>query len=385
MRIIRFPNATSIRKAALALLLLTPQLLCAQKPTYRTVTIENELPRRDTNDSIMDAHDGNLQFFADRYYLYGTAYGKTAGFSINNRYRVYSSADLEHWTFEGELLKAPADGVYYRPYVVYNARTKKYVLWFNWYPKLWDGKVGVATSDSPTGPFVVVNPDVQLSQASNRPGDGSLFVDRDQKAYFIYTVIGLGHAVIVEKLSDDYLSSTGETSAELAKGCEAPALFRNSDTYYALFDSSCCFCARGSGARVYKASAPLGPYTLVGNINRDASKVPIVHGQQTYVAALPTSNGTALMWMADRWGSRPDHIKGHDLQYWAPLQIAEDGSIQQLTYTPEWTIAIRSGSPPRPAKELYSWPQKADPNPLMVDACTHAVLSAEEAGAVVEK
>ena len=368
---------------ALASLLVAPLLARAEKPTYGNVTINNELPRRDTSGLIVDAHDGNLQFFAGRYYLYGTAYGKTAGFSINNRFRVYSSVDLEHWRFEGELLKAPLDGVYYRPYVVYNARTKKYVLWFNWYPKLWDGKVGVATSDRPAGPFTIVNPDVELSEAANKPGDGSVFVDRDQTAYFIYTVINLGHSVIVERLSQDYLSSTRERSEVLAQGCEAPAMFRNSDTYYTLFDSACCFCKNGSGARVYKSPGPLGPYTLVGNINRDASKSPIVHGQQTYVAALPTPNGTTLMWMADRWGSRTDHVKGHDLQYWAPLQIHADGSIEQLTYTPKWSVDVRLGSSSRAAGKLYVWPQRADPHPLKADACTHMPLSDEEAGVVV--
>jgi hypothetical protein len=369
---------------AAMLLLYAPQTSLAQKPIYRTVTVQNEVPRRDTSNVIVDAHDGNLQFFAGRYYLYGTAYGKTAGFSINNRFRVYSSPDMKHWTFEGELLKAPPDGVYYRPYVVYNARTKKYVLWYNWYPKLWDGKVGVATSDTPTGPFVIVNTDVRLSQASNRPGDGSLFVDQDQKAYFIYTVIGLGHGVLVEELAEDYLSSTGRASQELAKGCEAPALFRHKDAYYALFDAACCFCTTGSGARVYQATAPLGPYTLLGNINRDGSNAPIVHAQQTYVAALPTSKGESLMWMADRWGSRTDHVKGHDLQYWAPLTFNDDGTIASLSFTPQWTVNLQVGSPSHPAKKLYAWPQKPDPHPLTADACTHTPLTPLEAGTVLD-
>jgi hypothetical protein len=378
-----FPGATLSRIVALALLLLAPELLCAQKPAYRTAAINNEVPRRDTSGSVIDAHDGNLQLFAGRYYLYGTAYGKTAGFSINNRFRAYSSADLEHWTYEGELLKAPTDGVYYRPYVVYNASTRKYVLWYNWYPKLWNGQVGVATSDTPSGPFTIVNPSVHLSQAADHPGDGSLFVDRDGTAYFVYTVIDQGHAIRVERLSSDYLSSTGETSVVLAKGCEAPSMFLHGDDYYVLFDSTCCFCAKGSGARVFKSPSPLGPFTQLANINRDAKGDPIIHGQQTFVATIPTDGGTVLMWMADRWGSRPDHIKGHDLQYWAPLHFSEDGSIQQLVYTPQWAAAVRVGSPPHPAKKLYSWPQRPDPHPLMVDACTHAALSDQEAGVVI--
>jgi hypothetical protein len=355
----------------------------AQKPIYRTVVIHNDTPRVDTAGRIVDAHDGDLQFFDGRYYLYGTAYGRTAGFSINNRFRVYSSPDLEHWTYDGELLKAPPDGVYYRPYVVYNATTRKYVLWYNWYPKLWDGQVGVATSDTPTGPFTIVNTKVHLSQAADQPGDGSLFVDRDNTAYFIYTVIGQGHAVRVEKLSGDFLSSTGEASPILAKGCEAPALFRQNDAYYALFDSTCCFCAQGSGARVYKAASPLGPYTQLGNINRDAGSVPVIHAQQTYVATIPTVDGPALLWMADRWGSRPDRIKGHDFQYWSPLRVSDDGMIAPLVETPQWSLSVRIGARMVPPKKLYAWPKKPDPNPVTVDACTKAPLTPVESGVVL--
>jgi hypothetical protein len=45
--------------------------------------------------AVVDAHDGCLHMFGDRYYLYGTAYGTTDGFNKNNRYRCYSSADPE--------------------------------------------------------------------------------------------------------------------------------------------------------------------------------------------------------------------------------------------------------------------------------------------------
>jgi len=369
--------------SVLALLLMPPHFALGQKPKYEKITIHNDEPRRDVSGAIVDAHDGNLQFFNGRYYLYGTAYGETAGFSINNRFRVYSSADLEHWVYEGELLKAPTDGVYYRPYVVYNAATKKYVLWYNWYPKLWNGQVGVATSESPVGPFTIINPNVHLSQAVDHPGDGSLFVDRDDNAYFVYTVIDQGHAIRVEHLSRDYLSSTGETSAVLAKGCEAPAMFRHEHDYYVLFDSACCFCAKGSGARVFKSSSPLGPYTQLENINRDAEKNPIVHGQQTFVASIPTADGRALIWMADRWGSRPDHIKGHDFQYWTPLTISPDGSIAMLTNTTDWSLSIEVGRKAPPPKKVYAWPQKVDPNPVMIDPCTKAPLSPAEAGEIL--
>ena len=357
----------------------------AQKSSYIKATIHNDEPRYDSKGEIVDAHDGNLQFFDGRYYLYGTAYGKTAGFSINNRFRVYSSADLEHWEYEGELIKEPANGVYYRPYVVYNATTRKYVLWYNWYPKLWNGQVGVATSDGPTGPFTIVDPNVHLSQASDHPGDGSLFVDEDKTAYFVYTVIDQDHAIRVERLAPDYLSSTGETSQILAKGCEAPSMFRHDKNYFVLFDSACCFCMKGSGARVFRSLSPLGPYTQLGNINRDADGNPIIHGQQTYVATLPTADGPMLMWMSDRWGSRPDNIKGHDFQYWLPLITSKAGSISPLTETKEWSVQVQAGKPSRAPKKLYVWPQKPDPHPVAIDPCTKATLTPTETGAILSQ
>jgi hypothetical protein len=382
---IRFSVAAKLGSMVLALAIASSPAAQGQAPSYETVTIHNDAPRLDSKGNIVDAHDGNLQFFNGRYYLYGTAYGQTAGFSINNRFRVYSSADLEHWTFEGELLKAPTDGVYYRPYVVYSANTHKYVLWYNWYPKLWNGQVGVATSETPIGPFTIENPNVQLSQAADHPGDGSLFVDFDSTAYFVYTVINQGHAIRVEQLSSDYVSSTGKTSQILAKGCEAPAMFRHGDDYYVLFDSACCFCSKGSGARVYKASSPLGPYQQLSNVNRDAQNSPIIHGQQTYVATLPTAEGPVLMWMADRWGSRPDHIKGHDFQYWSPLRFSDDGTIASFVDMPEWTLSIQRGAKPSPTKRPYSWPKRPDPNPIAFDSCTKAPLSSIESGAVLSK
>jgi hypothetical protein len=213
--------------------------------------ISNWRPRVDSGGKILDAHDGCLQKFGDRYYLYGTAYGTTDGFNKNNRYRCYSSADLVTWKFEGELLEDPPDGVYYRPYVVFNKSTGKYVLWYNWYATLWNGQYGVATSDTPQGPFVIQNDNVKV--ANGKPGDLNLLVDDDGSAYLIYTSIADKHSISIEKPASDYLSSTLQNRGFLASGCEAPALFKRQKRYYALFDKCCCFCSEGSGAQVWVA------------------------------------------------------------------------------------------------------------------------------------
>jgi hypothetical protein len=316
----------------------------AAEPTARTsytaYRISNATPRCDASGNILDAHDGCLHKFGDRFYLYGTAYGKTDGFGKSNHYCCYSSADLVTWKPEGDLLTKPPEGVYYRPYVAYNAKTRKYVLWYNWYPTLWDGQYGVATSDTPLGPFVIHNANVPVSQP--KPGDLGLFVDDDGMGYLIYTSIAKNHGIFVERLADDYLSSTQENSGLLATGCEAPVLFKRQGTYYALFDDCCCFCPGGTGARVYTAAKPLGPYTWKGglNINRDAKGVPIIHAQQTHVAQLPTPAGLSYLWMGDRWGSTPDKIKGHDFQYCALLEFSQSGSILPLKWADECKIGL---------------------------------------------
>ena len=104
-------------------LLLSMMAVEATAADTNVARISNVVPRRDIDGNILDAHDGCLQKFGGRYYLYGTAYGKTDGFGTANRYRCYSSPDLVTWKLEGDLLKDPPAGVYYRPYVVYNART----------------------------------------------------------------------------------------------------------------------------------------------------------------------------------------------------------------------------------------------------------------------
>jgi hypothetical protein len=364
--------------AAAAWLTGQPATAKDQGARWHHVTVSNVTPRRDEKGEIVDAHDGCLHFFKGRYYLYGTAYGKSAGYGFNNRFRVYSSADLERWVFEGELLKAPPGGVYYRPYVAYNPKTRKYVLWYNWYPKLWEGKVGVAVSDTPVGPFTIVNPAAHVAGSRGRPGDGSLFVDDDGTGYFIYTSIDENHAIRIDRLTADFFDSTGETSEVLGVGSEAPAMFRFDDRYYVVFDRTCCFCSAGSGVRVLMGTKPLGPFREQQNINRGKDGNPIVAAQQTFVAQVPTPQGTAFLWMADRWGSRPDGIKGHDLQFWsAPLRFSADGSIAPIENDATWSLEVAQGKAIRTRRIAYTWPRNRDAHEPEIDPCTGTHLPPE--------
>jgi Glycosyl hydrolases family 43 len=239
------------------------------------VTINNQNPRLDTKGNIVDAHDGRIIQFGKAFYWYGTKYGNTNGFTQANEYVCYSSNDLKIWKYEGALLQQKLTGVYYRPHVVYNARTKKYVLWYNWYPKLWDGQFGVATSDKPTGPFTIVNDNVKVKQNALGVGDLGVFVNDDSKAYLSYNTI-TNHKVSVELLNEDYTASTLQGSEFIAEHCEAGSMFKHNGLYYLLTDYTCCFCTQGSGAQVFTASNPLGPYAHRQNINRYPGEIAAV-------------------------------------------------------------------------------------------------------------
>jgi hypothetical protein len=331
-----------------------------------TVTISNVDPRRDANGDILDAHDGSLEFFDGQFYLYGTRYADSDGLSDSNRYVCYSSKDLVHWEFAGELLKDAPRRIYYRPYVKFNRLTHKYVLWYNA-----DNRFGVATADRPAGPFTIQNPDVSVKYSSQGVGDFGLYVSENGGGYIAYTALNLSqmndggsanlahHRISVERLAPDYLSSTRENSGFIAGNVESPSLFKRKGIYFLLFDNTCAFCPGGSGAQVFPARSVLGPYVYRGNINFNGSREEgkswtspgtgrvdtIVNAQQTHVAEIPSASGTLFMWMGDRWGSTPDGIKGHDFQVWLPLQFDHHNMVRPLTKYNAWQVTLSIPTP----------------------------------------
>jgi hypothetical protein len=240
--------------------------------------------RFDVDGNALDAHDGEIRRFGGRYYLYGTSYG--CGYVRLERpatpwcgYRVYSSPDLAHWVDEGPLFDAGTDYWQsrcnsatlscYRPHVVYNATTDRYVLWMNSYDVA-DG-YHVLTATSPTGPFTEVGvPEL----AFKRGGDMDLFVDDDGTGYLAYTLTGAGYDEAVEKLDPTFTTGTGEAIRLGLRNTEAPSLFTRHGTYYlTLSDPNCAYCD-GTGASYLTAPSPLGPWT--GAMRSDA---PVVDGR----------------------------------------------------------------------------------------------------------
>lgn len=329
----------------------------------------------DINGDIMDAHDGCLEYFNGYYWLYGTRYGDTSGYGQTNTYVCYSSPDLEQWTPHGIIIPNAKPAVYFRPYVKHCPHTGKWVLWYCWAPRwrgstLWnsghgvyekkvdaqpnarpDGwfRFGVAVGDKPEGPFHVINEDARLTRKTK--GDLNLFVDDDGAGYIVYASMRDDYKIMVEKLTPDFLMGSGEVSEVIYSGAEAPCMFKLNNYYYVLCGELCCFCPQGSGAQVFRSSHPLGPYEPRNNINRLPSQHPvitekrhpiIIHGQETHVAQIHTTDGPQHIWIADLWQTTPDEMKGHDLQFWSsPLKVNDRGDLLPLKYEPEWNTTLK--------------------------------------------
>src|SRR6185312_4577231 len=149
---------------------------------------------KDNAGNLVNAHGAGILYHDGTYYMFGEIKkGKTwlvPGQQWED-YRVpaggiscYSSKDLKHWKYEGVAL-APTKGdaskdldtsrVIERPKVIYNAKTKKYVMWMHVDKKDYSySQSGVAVSDKPVGPYHYIR---SVKPNGNMSRDMTLYQD----------------------------------------------------------------------------------------------------------------------------------------------------------------------------------------------------------------
>lgn len=219
----------------------------------------NQISRFDVDGNALDAHDGSILQVGDVYYLYGTSYGCGYGYQQNANFcgfKVYSSPDFVHWTDRGYIVAPGACQYCFRPHVIYNAATARYVLWADA-----GGHYMVATNPTPTGLFTG-QPDPALQVGGFV--DESLFVDTDGTGYVIHNTTqvapGLTADMVVEQLTPDYLTTTGQYTRLGLGDVEAFTVFKRDGVYHALMsDPSCAYCSGGTGEMT--ATSMLGPWS----------------------------------------------------------------------------------------------------------------------------
>jgi len=291
----------------------------------------------DTSGVPINAHGGGILYYDKVYYWYGEIKtGKTWMPECNRSWggtRVetvgvscYSSQDLYNWKYEGNVLPAVKDDpqhqmhkskVLERPKVLYNRATKQFVMWMHVDSEDYQlAHAGVATSDSPKGPFRYVGsfrPDGAMSR------DMTVFMDDNGKAYLFYASEN-NATMHISLLTEDYLKPSGRFVRVFeGRSMEAPAVFKHHGRYY-LIASGCTGWAPNA-ARSAVAESIWGPWKELGNPCRGPEAEVTFRGQSAYILPLADKPGT-FIFVGDRWNQNdlPD-----SRYLWLPVTFTDKG------------------------------------------------------------
>ncbi len=301
----------------------------------------------DTDGNPINAHSAGMLYDNGKYYWFGEVKsGKTwlverTGWEC---YRVnaggvscYSSDDLYHWKYESlalapELTDSTSDihtsKVIERPKVVYNDKTKKYVMWMHIDSEDYQyARAGVALSDKPEGPYAYlgsVRPNGQMSR------DQTLFKDTDGRAYQICSSEN-NETLYINELTDDYLKPSGVyRRVFIGLSREAPAVVRHNNIYYIL--SSGCTGWDPNPAAYGVADSIMGDYRIIGNPCRGKDADKTFFAQSTYILPVQGKENVYIA-LFDRWNK----LDLPDSRYaWLPMHFENDSMV--IEWKDEWKI-----------------------------------------------
>jgi len=337
----------------------------------------------DTDGRPIESHSAGILKIDDTYYWYGEDHQLGTG----NKTGVccYSSKDLHNWKNQGIVL--PKDlmpeqyqdtGVCERPKVIYNPKTKKFVMWMHLDS---DGyttaNAGVATCDSSTGKFKFLkyfrpinydfgppaNDRLKQKELGGTYRDMNLFVDDDGAAYVLYSSEG-NLTMYVARLNEDFTdiqrpAVKGKTWDRILvnESREAPAPFKHNGKYYMITSGLTGWTQ--NPAKYHVAENILGPWRTLGNPCIGPDNETTFFSQSTFVLPAPGKKPGSFIFLADRWN-------GYDLSkstfVWLPFVMADDDTIMIENYD-KWNLDVFDSAatpltPPKPIlkeKNVLTW------------------------------
>ncbi len=260
------PNERPMRKSIFAAMLLMTTSVCAQNPFVQTWF---------TSDPAPMVHDGTM-------YVYTGHDEDGADFFWMQEWRVYSTHDMVNWQDHGSPLALEsfrwADDRAWASQCV--ERNGKFYWYICAHSRLSKGMaIGVAVSDSPTGPFRDALGKPLYENGSWDHIDPTVFIDDDGQAWLMWG----NPRVYYLKLNEDMISYSGDAGllemTEAGFGApdpkervgdkkyrdtyvEGPWLTKRNGTYQLLY------AAGGVPEHIAYSTAPsvLGPWTYAGEI-----------------------------------------------------------------------------------------------------------------------
>ena len=296
----------------------------------------------DTDGRVIQAHGGGVLYHESTYYWYGeNKNGMTTSTGVDRvdvtGVSCYSSRDLLNWKNEGVVLKAVNEPghdlhpsrVLERPKVIYNEKTKKFVMWAHIDSADYGyARGGCAIADAPNGPFTYL---ASLRPEGQMCRDMTLFVDDDKTAYHIYSSEG-NATTYISKLSDDYTKHTGTFVRVFEKKfLEAPAVFKRNGKYYMIASGQSGWAPNPAHSCI--SDSMLGDWKEIGDPCQGEKARTTYDSQSTHVIQVQAKKDTYIF-MADRWN--PTNLR--DSRYvWLPIRF--EGERPKIDWKDSWSPA----------------------------------------------
>jgi hypothetical protein len=248
-------------------------------PAYRN-PVSHDFADTFADPTIIRGQDG-------LWYAYATSDPLRQGEGTPHHIPTARSSDLVHWSFVGDALTGPAapyvapGASYWAPDVRY--LDGRYVMYYavtdtTTSPDTSDFAIGVATADSPTGPWTSSPTPV----VAPRPGGGGGYLSTIDPAELTaadgtrYLYFGSYYGgVSVIPLSPDGLQAAGPPTMVAIDNKYEGSYVVHRDGYYYLFVSSANCCAgptTGYAVSVGRSRSPLGPFLDAHGISLTASR-----------------------------------------------------------------------------------------------------------------
>lgn len=256
----------------------------------------------DADGNMVQAHAPGFLKQGDTWYMVGEDRGRSWNPDVN----LYSSQDLQHWTFVKKIIQngvtSPDLGrrrMIERAKLLYNEKTGKYVVWCHWESR------NYAASEAACFQCDSIDGNYQLVWSGRPMGiksrDCNVFVDNDGTAYFISTTeenTNLG----LFRLSDDYLTPVAHTPLFEGDRREAPAIVRvpaekkgDADLYF-MFNSACSGWAPNQCKMSYTRDLTKGWIPL-----RNIGDSVAYRTQAAAILVIRGTKQTTYLYVGDRW------------------------------------------------------------------------------------
>ncbi len=299
---------------------------------------------QDTEGRDIQAHGGCIIKHGDVFYWYGEnkdGENKIAHFAtglVAHRVDVigiscYSSSDLLNWKYEGLVLEADrynpesplhTSKVLERPKVIYNEKNHRFVLWVHLDNAEYSyAGVGVAVSDSPTGPFEFKRAFVPNNQDSR---DMTVYKDSDGTAYLVHSK-DRNKTMNIARLTDDYEGVDGlSVSVLVDQARESPTVFFDGGVYYMI--TSGCTGWDPNPALYATSGNMLGKWRLIDNPCTGVGRETTYDGQASFVFE---AEGRFYL-MLDHWIPENLRKSGYSI---LPIKLDGRGHVS-VAWQDEW-------------------------------------------------